>query len=222
MNNDETTDFEKIAGSPMKGIAATLLALLTACNASAWMDKWAPEFKSTPVDVQKLPMSSVSNFVSAVRDDFDEYRRYCEGYRLDLNGDGTEDQVFILPWMGCGLGAAGYEAHFIVSNGANGKMHTVIDGYGVSAFDFVKVAGKTYFRHSDFFNRFENSNHNHWVFQVFSFDTNGVMRCGNDDFGKMFPAATIFYSNPRFKRVELTKDDLKEIADKTKPTLRPQ
>ena len=43
------------------------------------------------------------------------------------------------------------------------------------------------------------------------------MRCSNADFGKQFPAVTIFYNNPKFKQIELTQGDLKKIADNTKP-----
>ena len=84
----------------------------------------------------------------------------------------------------------------------------------------VRVGEKTYFRHSMFFNQFEQRKHNHWVYQVFSFDKNGAIRCSNGDFGKQFPAVTIFYNNPKFKQIELTKGDLKTIADGTKPTSR--
>ena len=95
-----------------------------------------------------------------------------------------------------------------------------MEGYGVEKSDFVKVAGKTYFRHSKFFEHFEKSRHNHWVYQVFSFDKSGAMRCSNADLGKQFPAVTIYYINPKFKQIELTKGDLKTIADGTKPTSR--
>ena len=139
---------------------------------------------------------------------------------IDLNDDGAKDQVFILPWMGNGLNASGYDVHFIVSDGAKGWKKFVMEGYGVDKADFVKVAGKTYFRHSMFFNQFEKSKHNHWVYQLFSFDKNGTIRCSNDDFGNKFPAVTIYYINPKFKQIELTKGDLKEIADKTKATSR--
>ena len=198
-------------------LASTVLALIFAFNANAWMDQWAPAFKSTPADVQALSGTSVSNYVATVRDDVEFYWQYCRGYAIDLNDDGIKDQVFILPWMGCGLNASGDDVHFIVSNGAKGRKKTVMGGYGVEKSDFVKVAGKTYFRHSMVFSQFEKSNHNHWVYQVFSFDKNGAMRCSNDDFGKQFPAVTIFYINPKFKQIELTKKDLKEIAAGTKP-----
>ena len=82
---------------------------------------------------------------------------------------------------------------------------------------FVKVKGKTYFRHSEFFDHFEKSEHNHWVYQLFSFDKNGVMKCSNADFGEKFPAVTIYYIKPKFRQIELTAGDLKKIADGTKP-----
>ena len=43
------------------------------------------------------------------------------------------------------------------------------------------------------------------------------MRCANADIGKSFPAATIFYSNPKFKAIELTQADRRKIAQETKP-----
>ena len=196
---------------------SALFALVLAFDANAWMDPWAPAFKATPANVQALSRTSVSNYVCTALGY--EFRwKYSEGYALDLNDDGTEDQVFIIPWMGNGLNASGYDVHFLVSNGAKGRRKTVMEGYGVEKSDFVKVAGKTYFRHSKFFEHFEKSRHNHWVYQVFSFDKSGAMRCSNGDFGKQFPAVTIFYINPKFKQIELTKGDLKKISDKTKPT----
>ena len=198
-------------------LASSVFALILAFDANAWMDQWAPAFKSAPADAQALPGTSVSNYVRTVREDFEFGLKYCKGYALDLNDDGIKDRVFILPWMGNGLNASGDDVHFIVSNGAKGWKKTVMEGYGVDKSDLVKVAGKTYFRHSMFFNQFEKSKHNHWVYQVFSFDKNGALRCSNEDFGKQFPAVTIFYNNPKFKQIELTSGDLKKIAAETKP-----
>ena len=198
---------------------SALFALVLTFEASAWMDPWAPAFKATPANVQALSRTSVSNYVCNILGD--EFRwKYSEGYALDLNDDGTEDQVFIIPWMGNGLNASGYDVYFLVSNGAKGWRKTVMEGYGVEKSDFVKVAGKTYFRHSQFFEHFEKSPHNHWVYQVFSFDKSGAMKCSNADLGKQFPAVTIYYINPKFKQIELTKGDLKKIAAGTKPTSR--
>lgn len=213
-------------------IAGTVFTLLIALNAGAWMDAWAPVFESMSAAIRELPKESVDDFVNTVWDDTgaafgvtagETIAPYCKaydiskGYGLDLNADGIEDRVFLIPSNACGLGAILCEVHFIVSNGAKGWKHTVMDGFGVNASDLVKVAGKTYFRHSYFFRSFEKSDHNHWVFQVFSFKADGSVECGNDDFGEFFPAATIFYERPRFKRIELTEMDLKEIADETKP-----
>ena len=199
-------------------IASAAFAFFLTFDVEAWMDKWAPAFKSTPADVQALPRTSVSNYVCSAREDYEFSWTYSKGYSLDLNDDGIRDQVFIIPWMGNGLNAVGSDVHFLVSNGAKGRRKTVMEGYGVEKSDFVKVAGKTYFRHSRFFEHFEKSEHNHWVYQVFSFDKNGAMRCSNGDFGKQFPAVTIFYINPKFRQIELTQGDLKEIAEKTKPS----
>ena len=199
---------------------SAIFALLLAFDASAWMDPWAPEFKATAANVQELPKTTVSNYVCTAIEDGEFKCEYSEGYAIDLNEDGTKDQVFIIPWMGNGLNASGYDVHFLVSNGAKGRRKTVMGGYGVAKSDFVKVAGKTYFRHSNFFENLEKSQHNHWVYQVFSFDKSGAMRCSNADFGKQFPAVTIYYINPKFKQIELTKGDLKKIADKTKTIMR--
>ena len=193
-------------------LAGCLFVLFLTSDANAWMDKWAPAFKATPADVQALSETTVSNYVCTARSEGEFMWRCSKGYTLDLNDDGIKDNVFIIPWMGMGLGAAGYDVHFIVSDGAKGRKKTIMEGYGVEKSDFVKVAGMTYFRHSMFFNQFEKSNHNHWVYQVFSFDKNGAIRCSNGDFGKQFPAVTIFYINPKFKQIELTKGDLKKIA----------
>ncbi len=201
-------------------LASSVFAFFLAFDANAWMDQWAPSFKSTQADVEMLPGTSVSNYACTVREDFEFCWHYCKGYALDLNADGIKDQVFILPWMGNGLNASGYDVHFIVSNGAKGRRKTVMEGYGVEKADFVKVDGKTYFRHSMFFNQFEKSQHNHWVYQVFSFDKSGAMKCSNGDFGKQFPAVTIYYINPKFKQIELTSGDLKKIAAEAKPKSR--
>lgn len=203
------------------GDIGALGCLVWGLNAYAWMEDWAPESKCDQADVEVLSKRSVSNFVGTVRsEDIDTYWRYCEGYKLDLNGDGIKDFVFILPWMGCGLNASGYDAHFKVSAGSNGWTDTVVGGYGISKDDLVKVAGKTYFRHSTFFEEFEKSQHNHWVYQMFSFDKNGAIVCANGDFGKLFPAVTIFYIKPKFRQIDLTADDLKQIDKETTRSIR--
>ena len=194
---------------------------MVALSAHAWMDDWAPAFNCTPAEAEKLSAANVSNFVSKVRfEDMDSYWQYCEGYKIDLNGDGIKDFVYILPWMGCGLAACGYDAHFRVSAGANGWADTVIEGYNISKDDLVNVAGKTYFRHSHFCGNLEKSAHNHWIYQVFSFDKNGTMICSNSDFGKLFPAVTIYYINPKFKQIELTSGDRKKIEEWSKASIR--
>ena len=205
-------------------VAAVLSAGLFTFNANAWMDDWAPVFKCTPAEIDALPKATVSNFVCSVKSEIKEWDwgglEYYEGYRLDLNSDGIKDSVLIIPWMGCGLAACGYDVFFRVSAGTNGWVDTVIEGYGISKDDFVRVAGKTYFRHSIHLCGFEKSKHNHWVYQVFSFDKNGSMICSNGDFGKLFPAVTIYYIKPKFKQIELSKKDLGEIEDKTKSIIR--
>ena len=201
-------------------VVAVATAGFIAFSANAWMDEWAPAFKCSPAAVEELPDTNVSNFVSTVHsedlDRADFYWQYCKGYKLDLNGDGIKDFVYILPWMGCGLAAQGYDAHFRVSAGANGWADTVIEGHDISKADLVNVAGNIYFRHSDIFWHFEKSKHNHWVYQIFSFGKNGDMICSNSEFGNLFPAVTIYYIKPKFKQIELTSNDLKGIEDWTR------
>ena len=196
-------------------IALFLSALVPSAN--AWMEKWAPVFKSDPVEVKKLSSHSVSNFVKTPRSESPEaYALYSGGYSCDLNEDGIDDFMFIIPWMGCGLNASLDEVFFIVSDGKGGRIENVADGYGIEPSDLVKVKGKIYFRHSYFIEELEKSKHNHWAYQIFSFGKDGVMRCANGEVGSPFPAVTIFYDNPKFKQIELTAADLKKMADETK------
>ena len=185
--------------------------------AHAWMDSYAPKLKSTPAKLSVLSKKNIKWFVEDVKSGSEFVSKYSEGVGVDLNDDGYKDFVFIIPWMGNGLSASGYNAHFIVSEGKGGRVENIIEGYGIDISDIVNIDGKIYFRHSAFFESFEKSQHNHWVFQIYSFDTNGIMRCANADIRKSFPAATIFYSNPKFKAIELTDADRQRIAQETKP-----
>ena len=190
---------------------------LQVLSAHAWMDQWAPEFKSDPVEVKMLSSRSVSNYVASVKnEDVNVYAEYSKGCSCDLNGDGVDDFMFIIPSMGCGLNASLDEVCFIVSDGKGGRIENGLLGYGVEPSDLVKVKGKVYYRHSNDFTEFEKSQHNHWVYQVFSFGKDGKMKCANEEVGSPFPAVTIFYENPKFKQIELTAADLKKIADETK------
>jgi hypothetical protein len=197
------------------GILILLLALSS--GAHAWMDSYAPKLKSVPAKLSVLSQKNIKWFVENVKSDSAFVSEYSKGVGVDLNNDGYKDFVFIIPWMGNGLSASGYNAHFIVSNGKGGRVENIIEGYEIETSDIVNIKGKIYFRHSAFFESFEKSQHNHWVFQIYSFDTNGIMRCANADIGKSFPAATIFYSNPKFKAIELTDADRRKIAQETKP-----
>jgi hypothetical protein len=186
--------------------------------ALAWMAPWAPKMEASALDVKPFSSETIGAFLSLIDThlvETESYAKYCQGAKLDLNGDEIDDYVFILPWMGNGLSAQGYTAHFILSSGEKGRMETVIEGYEINLSDLVQVNGKIYFRHSNFFNDFEKSAHNHWVYQVFTFNKDGTMKLANKDFASVFPAATIYYNNPKFKRVPLTDKDLKTIASKT-------
>ena len=209
-----------------------VLVTLVAFTASAWEDEHAPSFKMDSAEVKTLSGRSVTNFVKkVVREDFahifmdegadasiDFYLDCSEGWSLDLNGDGRDDFVFSIPWNSMGIWGAMSTVHFIVSDGANGRVENVVNSYYVEKSDLVKIGGKVYFRASDFWERqFEKSKHNHWVYQVFSFDKNGNMKCANAEVGCPFPAVTIFYEDQKFKQIELTAADLEKIAKATEP-----
>jgi hypothetical protein len=203
------------------------LLLLVCCGwmqaASAWTTPWAPTFKATSIEVTPFSEETMGAFLSLIDTYLVEtkaWAKYCEGATLDLNGDEIDDYVFILPWMGVGLASMGTNAHFILSSDKNGRIETVIEGYEMRLSDLVQVNGNIYFKHSDFFGNFEKSEHNHWIYQIFAFNKDGTMRIANSDFGETFPAATIYYINPKFKRVPLTEQDLKTIASQTKITTR--
>ena len=197
-------------------------AALFSFDAHAWMGDWAPAFKCLSANVEDLSETSVSNFVNAVDPAYAwEALSYCKGCKLDLNRDGTKDLVYILPRMGCGLASQIYDVYFRVSAGVKHEwVDTIITGYGVEENDFVKVGEKIYFRYSDFFSWFEKSKHNHWVYQVFSFDKKGAMVCSNRDFGELFPAVTIYYEKPKFRQIRLTKNDRKKIEVETRRMIR--
>ena len=201
-----------------KGLSVLLVSAVAVITfeAKGWRDGWAPELKCEPAKVRMLSAAAVSNYYNRVGFEFG-CAEYSQGAALDLNGDGFYDFVYIIPWMGCGLNADGYEVIFQVSNGTNCVVETEMEGYGVELSDLVKISGKVYFRQSEFFGSFEKSEHNHWVSQMFSFETNGTVRCANADFGGKFPAATIYYENPKFKQIELTSADRKKITEETRP-----
>ena len=197
--------------------ALFVVLLLAALDAQAWMDRWAPAVDAKPAKVRMLPAKTVGYFVRKARgEDNEGFATYSEGCALDLNGDGIEDFVIVIPWMGCGLGASAYQVIFVVSNGAGWRTETVMNGFGIEVSDLVTVGGKTYFRHSEFFSEFVKSKHNHWVYQMFSFDKHGNMKCANADFKGKFPAVTVFYENPKFRQIELTAADKKKIAAEVK------
>lgn len=197
---------------------AFVIFLFLAFNVNAWMDDWAPAFKCTPAKVKNLSQTEVREFFNSAEPELARIAaEYSKGGTLDLNGDGVDDFVYIIPWMGNGLCACGYNVHFVVSNGTKGWMKTSVEGYNAEMSDLVNVDGKTYFRQSLFFSQFEKSEHNHWVYQMYSFDANGVMKSANSNFGGQFPAVTIYYIKPRFKQIDLTDADLKQIEGESKP-----
>ena len=183
----------------------------------AWMDEWAPRMQSEPAKISVLSTNAVVRFLQRNYVDYEFSSKYAQGGEIDLNEDGIKDFVFIVPWMGNGLNASGYYTHFIVSDGKGSRIENCLDSFGAELADIVKINGKIYFRHSQFFEFFEKSAHNHWVFQVFSFGKDGLMRNANHEVGDHLPAVTIFYSNPKFKQIELTSADKKLILKDTKP-----
>ena len=210
-------------------------ALLLAIEANAWVADYAPAIDMSPAEVEALPARSITNFVKEVfeediRGNFTEddattppdfFFEYTEGWSLDLNGDGIKDFVFSVPWSCLGIWGAGCNMHFIVSDGANGRVENCITSFYFDKSDLAKIRGKTYFCQSYFWGfEFEKSKHNHWISQLYSFDTNGTMRCANAELGLPSPAVTIYYYDPKFKQVKLTAADLKKIASRTGPSAR--
>ena len=130
------------------GILILLLAL--SLGAHAWMDSYAPKLKSTPARLSVLSQKNIKWFVEDVKSDSEFVSEYSKGVGVDLNNDGFKDFVFIIPWMGNGLNASGYNAHFIVSNGKGGRVENIIEGFGIEISDIVNIDGKIYFRHSAF------------------------------------------------------------------------
>ena len=199
----------------------TVFLLFVALNADAWVQEFAPEFKSTPAKFRELSYQNRSNYVDAVSESWEEDRDssfvdWSQALALDLNGDNVEDYILIVPSMGCGLYARWNDAYFCISNGKGGRTEFTIGGYDIEKNDFINISGKIYFRLSDMFSSFEKSQHNHWVYQVFRFDKNGNATCANAEVGKSFPAVTIYYYKPKFKQIELTGADLKKIGDDNK------
>lgn len=196
---------------------AALIAVFYSFTLSAWMEPWEPKLNCVRAELTVLPADTVTAFLIQHCDDYQSSAKYSEGGEIDLNGDGIKDYVFFVPWMGNGLNASGYNAHFMVSDGKGGMIENIIEGYEPSLEDIVRVNGGIYYKHSAFFRKFERSDHNHWVYQFFSFGKDGVMRNANHEIGNHLPAVTIYYSKPRFKQIELTPADRQKILDETKP-----
>ena len=201
------------------------LTLLLVANAYAWMEPWAPKFDCSPAGFRTLPEDTVEYLSSALKDSdgspYDDFRfGHTKGVALDLNGDGTDDIALFIPYLGCGLAANGYSAHFLVSDGEGGCMENILECYGAEPSDLVNVDGKTYFRQSNHVWHSDKSEHNYWVYQMFSFGTNGLMKCANDEIGDPFPAITIHYETPRFEPADLEPAVRKEIAEEAKPVSR--
>lgn len=139
----------------MRKVGMLIFLLVFSSGAQAWMEGWAPELKSAPAKLSVLSKKNIKWLVEDVKSDSEFVSKYSEGVGVDLNDDGYKDFVFIIPWMGNGLNASGYNAHFIVSDGKGGRVENMIEGYGIETSDIVNINGKIYFRHSDFFESFE-------------------------------------------------------------------
>jgi hypothetical protein len=205
-----------------RNFSIVVMALVALCSYTsyAWMDRWALKLQGEPAKLSVLSTNAVVRFLQRNYADYEFSFKYAEGGEIDLNEDGIKDYVFFVPWMGNGLNASGYYTHFIVSDGKGGRIENSLDSFGAELADVVEINGKIYFRHSCFFEAFEKSAHNHWVFQVFSFGKDGVMRNANREVGGHLPAVTIFYSDPKFKQIELTSADKAAILKGTKPQFR--
>lgn len=205
----------------MNNISKLILLLLTivSLNAYAWMESWEPKFDYKPANFTKLSEEKVQKLISMYAKDSYGAKIYAEGAEIDLNNDGIKDYVIIIPWMGCGLAFYGTDTFFIVSSCDGDKSISSIESFGADLSDLIKINDKIYYKHSDMLGNFENSIHNHWVYQIFSFDKFGFMQRANGDMEKIFPAVTIYYKNPRFKQIELTKADIESIIEQTIPDL---
>lgn len=189
------------------------------------MEPWAPRFECAPASFRTLSDENVEHLFSALKDSdgnpYDDFRfGHSKGVALDLNGDGTDDIALFIPYLGCGLAADGYSAHFLVSDGEGGCMENILECYGAEPSDLVNVDGKTYFRQSNHVWHYDKSKHNYWVYQMFSFETNGLMKCANDEVGDPFPGITIHYETPRFEQADLEPAVRQEIAEEAKPVSR--
>lgn len=202
-----------------------VLTLLLVVNAYAWMEPWAPPFDWSPARFRTLPNETMEKLFSAIKDSdgrsYDDDRfSHTKGVTLDLNGDDINDIALFIPYLGCGLAANGYSAHFLVSDGQGGCMENILECYGAEPSDLVNVNGKTYFRQSSHVWHYDKSKHNYWVYSLFSFETNGLIKCANDDIGDPFPGITIHYETPRFTQADLAPAVRKEIAEAAKPVSR--
>lgn len=237
------SDFEKTFVCQVEEMFMRVLfvvMLLFVLVANAWENEHAPAFKMKPAAVEAMPASGLTNFVRRVirngffREVCDEeylnspsnfFYEYSWGCVLDLNGDGIKDFVFRIPWMCMGVSGAMSTVHIIVSDGKGGRIENVIEGYYVETNDFVEIAGKPYFRQSTHFEQendkcsFEKSPYDHWVYQVFAFGKDGIMKLANSEVGWKLPKATID-GDQKFRQVGLTASDLKKIARITRPTSR--
>lgn len=203
----------------MNNISKIILLLLTiaSLNANAWWEDHQPKMEFTPAKIKEITGDDLIPFLKLFTSEIEWKGEYSKGVQVDLNNDGVNDYVVIIPWLGCGLNGSGYDGYFIVSVGHGSRNVYYIEGYDMSPSDIVKINGKTYFRHSTMLGNFEKSIHNHWVYQIFSFEKEGYMRRANKDIGSIFPAVTIYYNDPRFEQIELTEADIKSIEKQTRP-----
>jgi hypothetical protein len=203
----------------MKKIPKTLILLLAlvSLNAYAWTEGWHPKFDCKPAKVNEITGKDLIPFLNLFSDEVKWKAEYSKGAQIDLNNDGIYDYIIVIPWLGCGLAYSGFDIFFIVSSSEGERKIIYLEGYDVEISDLIEIDGKIYFKHSTWLGEFEKSFHNHWVYQIFSFNKSGEMQNANHKMSNLFPAVTIYYKNPRFKQIELTEADKVSIFNQTRP-----
>jgi len=208
----------------------SVIAVLSAMTLNAWQQHNAPDFKWTPLKMRVAEKQEKWNYIraSGLSDgDVTEIEKTDDGKTkivetfvtqyssvgiADLNDDGVNDAMIIVPWMGNGLNADGHTIAFLVSDGKGGRMLTVTEGHGQDLGDIAVINGKKYFMSSDF--RY-GKGHNYWIYRPYAFRKDGNMREASAEVGKPFPALTIFYNDSKFKAEVITPPLKKMIDDGT-------
>jgi len=210
-----------------KCVVLACVLILSALTLNAWQEHNAPNFKWTPLKMRVAEKQEKWNYIKAsglsdgdvieIEKSEDGMTKVVETFVTqyssvgiaDLNDDGVNDAMIIVPWMGNGLNADGHSIAFLVSDGKCGRILTVTEGHGQDLDDIAVINGRKYFMSSDF--RY-GEGHNYWIYRPYEFCKDGNVREASAKIGKPFPAFTIFYDNPKFK-AEVITPQLKKMID---------